>query len=91
MQDGGRIRGLEAAQLAADATGRTAAMTDRPPFGGLTEAEIDAIAERAAKKALQSVYAEVGQSVLKKLAWLIGLVVVGFALWLAGEKVLPLK
>jgi hypothetical protein len=63
----------------------------RPPFGGLTDAEIDAIAERAAKKALQSVYAEVGQSVLKKVAWLVGLIVVGIAIWLAGEKVLPLK
>ena len=60
----------------------------REPFGGLTDAEIDAIAERAAKKALQSVYAEVGQSVLKKAAWLCGLVVVGLALWLAGKDAL---
>lgn len=67
------------------------AMPERLPFGGLTEAELDSIAERAAKKALQSVYAEVGQSVLKKVAWLVGLVVVGVALWLASEKVLPLK
>lgn len=40
---------------------------ERLPFGGLTEMELDAIAERAAKKAFQIVYAEVGQSVLKKL------------------------
>lgn len=66
-------------------------MSERQPFGGLTEAELDAIAERAAKKALESVYADVGRSVLKKLAWLVGLIVVGLAIWLAGEKVLPLK
>lgn len=66
-------------------------MSERAPFGGLTDAEIDAIAERAAKKALQSVYAEVGQSVLKKLAWLAGVAVIGFALWLIGKDALPLK
>jgi hypothetical protein len=63
----------------------------REPFGGLTESELDAIAERAAKKALQSVYAEVGRSVLKKLAWLTGVVVIGLALWLIGKDSLPLK
>lgn len=66
-------------------------MTERAPFGGLTDAEIDAIAERAAKKALQSVYAEVGQSVLKKLAWLAGVAVLGLALWLIGKDSLPIK
>ena len=60
----------------------------REPFAGLTDAEIDSIAERAAKKALQSVYAEVGQSVLRKLAWLTGAVVLGLFVWLAGEKVI---
>lgn len=63
----------------------------REPFGGLTDSEIDAIAERAAKKALQSVYAEVGQSVLRKLAWLAGAAVLGLALWLIGKDSLPLK
>lgn len=66
-------------------------MTDRAPFGGLTDAEIDAIAERAAKKALQSVYAEVGRSVLKKLAWLTGVAVLGLAMWLIGKDAFPLK
>ena len=66
-------------------------MTERAPFGGLTDAEIDAIAERAAKKALQSVYAEVGRSVLKKIAWLAGVVVLGLAMWLIGKDAFPLK
>ena len=64
---------------------------ERAPFGGLTEVEIDSIAERAAKKALESVYAEVGRSVLKKLAWLAGVAVIGLALWLIGKDSLPLK
>jgi hypothetical protein len=51
----------------------------------LSEAQIEAIAERAATKALEKIYAEVGQSVLKKLAWLAGLVVVGLFIWLGGK------
>ena len=66
-------------------------MTERAPFGGLSDAEIDVIAERAAKKALQSVYAEVGRSVLKKLAWLTGVAVLGLAMWLIGKDAFPLK
>jgi len=57
----------------------------REPFGGLTEAEIDAIAEKAAKKALQSVYADIGRSALKKLAWLTGIVVFSLLVFLAGK------
>jgi hypothetical protein len=33
----------------------------------------------------------VGKSVLKKLAWLTGVVVVGLALWLIGKDAVPLK
>lgn len=54
----------------------------------LTELQIEVIAERAADKALEKVYAQVGQSVLKKLAWLIGVVVVGLGIWLAGKDLL---
>jgi hypothetical protein len=55
----------------------------------LTEAQIDAIAERAAEKALQIVYAEVGRSVLRKAAWLAGAAVIGIALLLAGKGYFP--
>ncbi len=51
----------------------------------LSEVQIEAIAERAATKALEKIYAEVGQSVLRKLAWLAGLVVVGLFIWLGGK------
>jgi hypothetical protein len=43
----------------------------------------------ACRRALQIVYAEIGQNVLRRLAWLVGLVVVGLALWLAGKNALP--
>ncbi len=55
----------------------------------LTEAQIEAIAEKAARKALQIVYAEIGRNVLRKLAWLTGVVVIGLAMWLAGKNALP--
>ena len=55
----------------------------------MTDAQIEAIAERAAEVALNKVYAEVGKNVLKKLAWLTGVVVIGIALWLAGNGSLP--
>ena len=55
----------------------------------LSDAQIDAIAEKAARKALQIVYAEIGQNVLKKIAWLTGVVVIGLALFLAGKESLP--
>lgn len=55
----------------------------------LTDAQIEAIAERAAEVALNKVYTEVGKSVLKKLAWLLGAVVVGLFIWLGGHGSLP--
>jgi len=55
----------------------------------LTDSQIEAIAERAAEVALNKVYAEVGKNVLKKLAWLTGVAVIGLALWLAGNGSLP--
>ena len=53
----------------------------------LTEEQMDAIAEKAARKALQIVYAEVGQSVLKKLAWLLGVATVAGLMFLAGKEI----
>lgn len=55
----------------------------------LTEHDIDEIAEKAAERALEKVYTEVGKSVLKKAAWLAGIVVIGFFMWLAGNGHLP--
>lgn len=55
----------------------------------LTDEQIEAIAERAAEVALNKVYTEVGKTVLKKLAWLTGVAVLGLFMWLAGHNSLP--
>jgi hypothetical protein len=55
----------------------------------LTEQQIDAIATKAAHKALDLVYAEVGKSVLKRLAWIVGVVTLALLMFLAGKGVLP--
>jgi hypothetical protein len=57
----------------------------------LTEAQIDAIAERAARRTIQIIDAEIGQNVRKKLAWLTVVVLLGLAIWLAGKNSLPLN
>jgi len=51
----------------------------------LTEAEMDAIAERAADRAIQKVYEQIGKSVAQKVYWAIGIVVVGMLMMLAGN------
>jgi hypothetical protein len=60
----------------------------RQPYAGLTPEEIDAIAERAAEKALEHVYAQVGKSVLRKAAWLAGIAIVSLLMWLGGKGVI---
>ncbi len=51
----------------------------------LSDAQIDAIANRVE----QRFYQRVGRKVVDKLLWLLGIVVVGAALWLAGNGALP--
>jgi tetrahydromethanopterin S-methyltransferase subunit G len=55
----------------------------------LTEAQIDAIVDRAVEKTFNRVYQQVGKSVLTKLAWLTGAAVIGLAMWLSGHGSLP--
>lgn len=50
----------------------------------LTEEEFEAIAKRAAELAMQKVYGEIGQSVVKKFIWFIGLALSGLIAWLVG-------
>jgi hypothetical protein len=64
-------------------------MSDPKQSLPLTDSQIEAIAERAAEVALNKVYADVGKNVLKRMAWLTGVAVIGLALWLAGNGSLP--
>jgi len=63
-------------------------VADRQPYGGMTPEEIDSLAERAAEKALAKVYADIGQSVLKRIAWIAGVAVVSLVIFLAGKDAL---
>ena len=53
----------------------------------LSEAEMDAIAERAADRAIRKMYEQIGKSVAQKIYWAIGIVVVGMVMLLAGTGV----
>ena len=50
----------------------------------LSEAQIDAIADRAADRALEKVYTTIGRSVVRKALWVIGAGVIALLAWLAG-------
>ncbi|HKZ38586.1 MAG TPA: hypothetical protein VJ184_13090 [Chryseolinea sp.] len=51
----------------------------------ISEELIDHIAEKAAEKAFSKVYEQVGKSVLNRLAWLVGAIVIGLFIWLANK------
>lgn len=55
----------------------------------ISDQDMEAIAERAAERALEKVYQEVGKAVLKKVAWMIGVCVVGALMFLAGKGYIP--
>lgn len=55
----------------------------------LTDAQLELIAEKAAERALEKVYTEVGKSVLKKAAWITGVAILGLFMWLAAHGSLP--
>lgn len=56
----------------------------------LTDDQLEAIADRAAEKALEKVYAQVGKGLLHKLFWIIGTCTIAALMWMGG-KGLPLK
>jgi len=57
----------------------------RKPSVHLTDEQIDEIAERAAKKAVEQmtnqIYMEVGKGVVKKALYLLGAFIVGAGIW----------
>jgi hypothetical protein len=53
----------------------------------LSEAEMDAIAERAADRAIRKMYENIGKSVAQKAYWAIGIIVVGMLMLLAGHGI----
>lgn len=49
---------------------------------------MDLIATKAAEKALQKVYAEVGKGILNKLAWVLGTAAVALLMWMGGKGII---
>lgn len=58
------------------------------PETGLSDGEIEIIAERAAEKAIQKVYEEIGKSVAQKVYWFIGVAVVSMLMLAAGHNII---
>ena len=54
----------------------------------LTEEQIQDIVKRVTERVVSNMYEEVGHSIVKKLSWLIGIVVVGLAVWLTHNDVI---
>ena len=50
----------------------------------LTDEQIDVIAERAAAKAIEKVYTEIGKNVVKRLFWLVGVATLVLLAWLGS-------
>ncbi len=55
----------------------------------LTDAQIEAIAERAAEVAFKKIYEEVGRSVVKRIFWIVGGVALFALMWLGGTGNIP--
>ena len=53
----------------------------------LSTDDIEIIAERAADKALEKVYADIGQSMVKKTIWAVGTIVLAVAFWITSSKI----
>ena len=65
---------------------------ERRQSSGLTDDDIERIAERAAelavKKVTQDAYAMVGKTIVDKVVWVIGVCAVSLFFWLAGKGVI---
>lgn len=53
----------------------------------LSDADLERIAEVAARKALDMVYVEVGKGVLKRLSWFVGAAIIAVLMWMGGKGI----
>lgn len=61
--------------------------TDRRKETGLTDEQIEAIAERAAEVALERVYTQIGKSVVQKFLYLVGAAALAVYAFLKGKGI----
>lgn len=60
-------------------------MIERRTNAGLTEDQINNIADRAAERALEKVYSEVGKSAVKFVLWVVGAAVLAALAYLGAS------
>lgn len=53
-------------------------------IGPLTEAEVELLVERVCERVMVNFYSQIGKSVVNKMFWLVGVIAVSIAIWLAG-------
>ena len=53
----------------------------------LSEEQLDEIAQRAANRAFEMIYQEIGRGVIKRLYWGVGVTVVAVLMWLGANHV----
>lgn len=58
-------------------------MSDRKPLP-LTDEQIEDLVERVTERVIENVYISIGQSVVKKFLWMVGVGVLGLVTFLAG-------
>jgi hypothetical protein len=58
-------------------------MEDHPRY--LTEEDIDRIAEKAAARAIEKVYTEIGKNVVSKVFYFVGAVALALGAWISGK------
>jgi hypothetical protein len=58
---------------------------DRRAHVWLTDDQINDVAERAAEKAIERVYTEIGRSVVKKVLWVVGAGALALFVWMRSK------
>lgn len=61
---------------------------ERRQYSEIPEELIEHIAERAAERVLNKVYQGIGRNVVRKTAWVVGLVIVSVTIFLAGKGII---
>jgi len=56
-------------------------MSNRAPYGGMSEEEVEHLVERVTERVVENFYAEVGKNVVKKGLWVAGILGVGVAIF----------
>jgi hypothetical protein len=59
-------------------------MTERKPHIPLTDEQLEHLVERVTEKVIQNVYISIGESIVKKFFWLVGLAALSLVTYFVG-------